>query len=195
MDTQRNSEMNTDFEKILSEEERIISENWVTNIVAAFGCSGDSFFVSPSGDEINNRLWDLASVTKLYSLVSILSLHEKGLFDITKKVKDYSSNYPGIADLYVYELLDFSVELATSSRIDKCPSFDEAIDLLHGIQIKNRRTIYSDMGIIITAQLINEINPEVAIPTHYGSIVGKLSDAKVFAANVKDTIKVVEKIK
>ena len=45
------------------------------------------------------------------------------------------------------------------------------------------------------AELVNEINPEVAIPTHYGSIVGKLSDAKVFAANVKDTIKVVEKIK
>ena len=45
------------------------------------------------------------------------------------------------------------------------------------------------------AELVNEINPEVAIPTHYGSIVGKLSDSKVFAANVKDTIKVVEKIK
>ncbi len=45
------------------------------------------------------------------------------------------------------------------------------------------------------AELVNEINPEVAIPTHYGSIVGKLSDAKVFAANVKDSIKVVEKIK
>ena len=45
------------------------------------------------------------------------------------------------------------------------------------------------------AELVNEINPEVAIPTHYGSIVGKLSDAKVFAANVKDTTKVVEKIK
>ncbi len=45
------------------------------------------------------------------------------------------------------------------------------------------------------AELVNEINPEVAIPTHYGSIVGKLSDAKIFAANVKDTIKVVEKIK
>ena len=45
------------------------------------------------------------------------------------------------------------------------------------------------------AELVNEINPEVAIPTHYGSIVGKPSDAKIFAANVKDTIKVVEKIK
>lgn len=45
------------------------------------------------------------------------------------------------------------------------------------------------------AELINEINPEIAIPVHYGYEVGKLSDAEVFKANVKDTIKVVIKIK
>ena len=40
------------------------------------------------------------------------------------------------------------------------------------------------------AELVNAIRPSVAIPTHYGSIVGKKEDAEVFAANVKDTIKV-----
>ena len=45
------------------------------------------------------------------------------------------------------------------------------------------------------AELVNEINPEIAIPVHYGSEVGKLSDAEVFKANVKETIKVVIKIK
>ncbi len=45
------------------------------------------------------------------------------------------------------------------------------------------------------AELVNEINPEITIPVHYGFEVGKLSDAEVFKANVKDTIKVVEKIK
>ena len=45
------------------------------------------------------------------------------------------------------------------------------------------------------AELVNEINPEIAIPVHYGCEVGKLSDADVFKANVKDTIKVVVKIK
>ena len=40
------------------------------------------------------------------------------------------------------------------------------------------------------AELINVIRPDVAIPTHYGSIVGSEEDAKVFAANVKDPIKV-----
>ena len=45
------------------------------------------------------------------------------------------------------------------------------------------------------AELINIIAPEFAIPTHYGSTVGRPSDAKDFAALVKAPIKVVEKIK
>jgi L-ascorbate metabolism protein UlaG (beta-lactamase superfamily) len=35
------------------------------------------------------------------------------------------------------------------------------------------------------AELVNTIRPEVAIPTHYGTIVGKPSDGEVFAQHVK----------
>ena len=45
------------------------------------------------------------------------------------------------------------------------------------------------------AGLINEIQPETAIPVHYGSIVGNPSDQDEFARFVKDTVKVVFKIK
>ena len=44
------------------------------------------------------------------------------------------------------------------------------------------------------ADLINTINPEYAIPTHYGTLVGRKNDGKTFASLVKETIKVVEKI-
>ena len=39
------------------------------------------------------------------------------------------------------------------------------------------------------AEFINTIRPTVAIPTHYGSIVGKKEDADVFAADVKAPIR------
>ena len=45
------------------------------------------------------------------------------------------------------------------------------------------------------AELVNTIRPNIAIPVHYGSIVGKPADGKVFAENVKDPIKVEFKIK
>ena len=44
------------------------------------------------------------------------------------------------------------------------------------------------------ADLINIIKPEYAIPTHYGTIVGKKSDGQTFASLVKPPVKVVEKI-
>ncbi len=44
------------------------------------------------------------------------------------------------------------------------------------------------------AELINKIRPQVAIPVHYGNIVGSSEDSKVFAANVKAPVKVEEKI-
>lgn len=39
------------------------------------------------------------------------------------------------------------------------------------------------------AEFINTIRPSVAIPTHYGSIVGKKEDADIFAADVKAPIR------
>ena len=39
------------------------------------------------------------------------------------------------------------------------------------------------------AEFINIIQPTVAIPTHYGSIVGKKEDAEIFAAQVKEPVR------
>lgn len=40
------------------------------------------------------------------------------------------------------------------------------------------------------AALINEIKPEIAIPTHYGSVIGKPEDAETFKALVKEPTRV-----
>ena len=45
------------------------------------------------------------------------------------------------------------------------------------------------------AGLINDIRPEIAIPTHYGSAVGSPEDAEIFKENVKEPVKVEVKIK
>ena len=45
------------------------------------------------------------------------------------------------------------------------------------------------------AAFVNKIKPKVAIPTHYGSIVGSFKDANTFAENLSPDIKVEIKIK
>ena len=51
------------------------------------------------------------------------------------------------------------------------------------------------MDAVKAAELVNTIHPDIAVPVHYGSIVGKPSDGDVFAENVKSPIKVVFKLK
>ena len=50
------------------------------------------------------------------------------------------------------------------------------------------------MNVKEAAELINIIKPELAIPTHYGSAVGKPSFGRDFAKLVEDSIQVIEKI-
>ena len=45
------------------------------------------------------------------------------------------------------------------------------------------------------AGFVNALKPSVVIPTHYGSIVGKPSDAEEFEKRVDDKILVVKKLK
>ena len=44
------------------------------------------------------------------------------------------------------------------------------------------------------AELINRIHPKASIPIHYGSIVGKRSDAEVFRRAVEPDVEVVVKL-
>ena len=46
----------------------------------------------------------------------------------------------------------------------------------------------------MAAELVNKIAPKAAIPTHYGTIVGRPSDGDRFAAGVKDGILVDKKL-
>ena len=44
------------------------------------------------------------------------------------------------------------------------------------------------------AKFVNKLRPAVAIPTHYGDIVGTLADGDAFAAEVDEGIEVIKKI-
>ena len=72
--------------------------------------------------------------------------------------------------------------------------------------IKEARTVKCDVALVPVggfytmdatkaAKLVNEIKPSVAIPVHYGNLVGTARDAEKFAELVKEPVKVEIKIK
>lgn len=152
------------FNLLQEETHRIVEERWTDGIVVKFGCSQKSYSLKSGVMDISTKkrvsldtLFDLASVSKFFTMVGTLKLVEENLIDLDKKVGDYSSGFPKISELKLFELMNFSKQIITPGRIDNCESYEEAIHQLRNSELKNSEVIYTDIGIIILSHIINEV--------------------------------------
>ena len=84
------------------------------------------------GEVKENSVFDLASLTKLFTGLCALRLKEEGLLDPSRSVFSYDPRFTGLKDTTVEELMGFTAELKTPGRIDGCRTREEALDCLFG---------------------------------------------------------------
>ena len=99
--------------------------------------------------------FDLASITKLFTVLEALKLNQNGLFDINQIVKDvYQSPYKTL-NVTIADLLRFKYELQTVGRIDE-PNLTTAqfYRRLLRPKIGKNAHVYSDIPYIIVKTLM-----------------------------------------
>lgn len=84
------------------------------------------------GDAGWNSVFDLASLTKLFTGLCAMKLKEEGLLDLSRPVFSYDPRFTGLKDVTVGELMAFAVELRTPGRVDACATREEALACLFG---------------------------------------------------------------
>ena len=107
-----------------------------------------------------DTIFDLASITKLYTSISILKLVEKGLISLDDKITKYLPNFKNLKEVTIFDLLSFKVPLKTSKRIDLAKDYKEAFSVLEDIEIGYLDTYsnpYTDMGAIILKYVIESV--------------------------------------
>ena len=113
--------------------------------------------IIPSIKEMTyDTIFDLASITKLFTSVGILLLVSKGMINLDDKIVKYASNFKNLRDVSIYDLLSFKVPLKTSKRLDDV-SFMEAKDILNNIEVSSLehfKNPYTDMGAIVLKYVI-----------------------------------------
>lgn len=112
-----------------------------------------------------NTPFDMASITKLYTLISKDKLVEEGYFTDSDKIVDMLPEFVNMEDFTIEDLSLLCGELRTNGRIDDAKNIKEALKLLKEVYLhSNDRTTnkYSDLGAIITAiamtEMFNRIN-------------------------------------
>lgn len=105
----------------------------------------------------SDTLYDLASITKLYTVIIAYNLINEGYFNFNSKISDL---YPDFAlnNVTIGDILSFNVELKTNGRIDKAKSYDEAIDRLYKTKLINKgKYIYTDIGMMILKEVMERV--------------------------------------
>lgn len=138
----------------------------------------------------DDTIFDLASITKIFTSISILKLVEKGIISLDDEIKMYAPEFKNLNGVTIYDLITFSVPLKTNGRVDKALKREEAEKILFDIEIDkestNRRP-YTDMGAMVLKYVI-----EHASSMNYYNFV---SENILKPMNMKDTHVVVPKMK
>lgn len=138
----------------------------------------------------DDTIFDLASVTKVFTSLSILKLVQNGTICLDDKITKYVPKFKNLNEVTIFDLMSFRVPLKTNGRVDNAKSRDEAEQILFNIEIDrenlNRRP-YTDMGAMVLKYVI-----ENASGMNYYNYVEKniLNPMKM-----KDTHVVIPKLK
>lgn len=108
-----------------------------------------------------DTIFDLASVTKVFTMLSILLLVSRAQINLNDEVVKYASEFKNLKGVTILDLLSFQVPLKTSNRIDKCSSRDEAEKLLFNISVdtgSNNLHPYTDMGAMVLKYVVEHVS-------------------------------------
>lgn len=123
----------------------------------------DKFNLVPSVKNMTyDTIFDLASITKIYTSLSIFKLVELGLITLSTEVTKIDSRFKNLSGVTVFDLLTFRVPLITNVRIDELKDPIKAKELLFDIKInenfnKNLNP-YSDMQAMVLKYIIEKIS-------------------------------------
>ena len=119
--------------------------------------SSDSFNIKTYGGSMNetgikmNRdaIFDIASITKLYTQIISYNLIRQGYYNFYTKVKDINPNFKNLNDLTIGTIMNFGFSFKMDGKIEDSKNIYEAYKTLYTISIDELKYRYIDHGMII----------------------------------------------
>lgn len=117
-------------------------------------CGGE--FVPHVRPLAEDSLFDLASLTKLFTAVLAMQLVERGMLSLEEPIGDIDPRFVHLRNVRVGDLLGFRVSLKTPGRIDEAPTREEGLARLFAAQQVPMPAVrvYSDINAMVAKYII-----------------------------------------
>ena len=109
-----------------------------------------------------NSIYDLASISKLFTSISILKLASENIIDLNKDITYYDERFHNLKGVTLLSLLTFNTPLITKGRIDeKDISYEESKNRLYNIMVNENflstANPYTDLGAMVLKEVISKV--------------------------------------
>lgn len=110
-----------------------------------------------------DTLFDIASITKLFTLILVLKLSEEGIINLNDKIVDINPDFKGLEDYTFNDLIRMHGVLYTEGNVKEAKNSEEAYNILKTLYLKDntrKRNKYNDYGAIIIGKTLEKIISE-----------------------------------
>lgn len=127
----------------------------------------------------NNTIYDIASVSKLFTTFSVLKLYSMGEIDINKDITYYLPEFENLKGVTILQILTFNVPLLTNGRIDASLEYLDAKERLRTVKINEdydpNNNPYTDIGAMILRELIVKVTGKREFDFVRENVLNKIS--------------------
>ncbi len=128
-----------------------------------------------------SELYDLASLTKLFTLNLIYNLKNENKIDLNNKISDYLTTK---LDISILDILKMKHYIKLNKNLKDCSSKDEILKTLLDSSILEERPHYNDIGFLILGFLIEKVT-NISLQKNFENLFNEynLNNTKVNPVN------------
>jgi len=116
------------------------------------------------GLDVNkDTLFDVASITKMYTLLLTFKLEELGYLNLNDKIVTLDDRFKGLEDFTIKDLVLLCGILYTNGNVKDGSNIEEANKILQTVYLKSNdrtRNTYTDLGMIALSKAIEKVMSE-----------------------------------
>lgn len=126
--------------------------------------SGDiktAFYGGTMDDDKNpmkkDAIFDIASITKLFTQIITYKLIDEGFFDLDTKVMDVHPSFINAGDMTIRDLTTFGFSFNMDGRIEEANSVEEAKSILYTLGVNERKYAYTDPNTMALKEIAEKV--------------------------------------
>lgn len=139
-------------------ESNINKETGIKNISVGIKVGSAKLIINKGNFEPKNSVFDIASITKLFTLKLCYEFRELGILDFNIKIKDIDNSYINLGNYKIIDILKMHGLIETAGKLSETKNYNELIERLKTVEVKNYdKYVYTDIGFNILAFLLEKI--------------------------------------